>query len=314
MSDITRSHPVVGVVGLGAMGSRFAERLLRSGFEVRGFNRSADRAPWLDPLGLIRDTSPAELAAGADFVVMMLWDTEAVDGILNGENGLLEGVRPGSVIVDFSTIEPEASALFAAQTMAHGATFLDTPVSGSLDRAETGELLVMVGGPAKQLERVMPVLRILARRVIHVGERNGSGLVLKLAINQQVANQLVGWGEAIALTDSFGVDCALASEIMLDSVIASPMLSYRVPFSFEEPEEVWASAEQLRKDVAYAQGVTSGHPRASSIALELLDAVIASGRGDKEAAELLIEARDSVTARERVARAAAAVHEETVSR
>jgi 3-hydroxyisobutyrate dehydrogenase-like beta-hydroxyacid dehydrogenase len=150
----------------------------------------------------------------------------------------------------------------------------------------------MAGGDPRVLELVLPVLGMLARRIIHVGNRNGSGLALKLAINQQVATQLVGWGEAIALTDRFGIDRSLASTIMLDSVIASPMLHYRVPFSFEPPDEVWASAAQLRKDVAYAQEITSDRARSSAIALELLDAVLADGRGDLEAVELLAEARD----------------------
>jgi 3-hydroxyisobutyrate dehydrogenase-like beta-hydroxyacid dehydrogenase len=292
MTSAVLDRRVVGVVGLGAMGSRLAERLFPAGYEVHGFNRTPGRAPWLDELGMKRDDSPRELATTSDIIVMMLWDSDAVRGTVLGDDGILAGARPGTIIVDLSTIEPSASAEIAAVAKSRGVDYLDCPVSGSLDRAESGELLVMAGGDPRVLELVLPVLGMLARRIIHVGNRNGSGLALKLAINQQVATQLVGWGEAIALTDRFGIDRSLASTIMLDSVIASPMLHYRVPFSFEPPDEVWASAAQLRKDVAYAQEITSDRARSSAIALELLDAVLADGRGDLEAVELLAEARD----------------------
>jgi 3-hydroxyisobutyrate dehydrogenase-like beta-hydroxyacid dehydrogenase len=169
---------------------------------------------------------------------------------------------------------------------------LDTPVSGSLDAAESGQVMIMVGGPASALERARPVLEILGRSVQHVDVRNGSALVLKLAINMQVAIQAVAWGEGLALAEQFGIDRRDASRVMLDSVIASPMLKYRAPFALDPPAEVWASAAQLLKDVTYAVARADGNAVAGSYAGELLHKVCAEGRGDREAAEVMVAAAD----------------------
>ncbi|MCU1477072.1 MAG: NAD(P)-dependent oxidoreductase [Subtercola sp.] len=272
------------------MGSRFAGRLLDAGFEVEGFNRSPGRAGHLDDLGLVRADSPRDLAGNCDVLLIMLWDSEAVLSVMQGDAGILAGIRPGTVVVDLSTIEPHVSSALAVEVSRRGCTMLDCPVSGSLDAAEAGTVLVMAGGPAMSLVRVRPVLSALAAKIVHVAEANGSGLALKLAINLQVAIQAVGWGEASLVIEEFGIDPVHAADIMLESVIASPMLKYRVPFTFEEPDEVWASAAQLRKDVAYAREITGASSRAGGVALSLLDAVIADGRGDGEAAELMLEA------------------------
>jgi 3-hydroxyisobutyrate dehydrogenase-like beta-hydroxyacid dehydrogenase len=139
------------------------------------------------------------------------------------------------------------------------------------------------------------VLDEIGRLVLHVSEVNGSGLVMKLAINMQVAIQEVGWGEGLALAESFGITRAEATEVMLQSVIASPMLKYRVPFVADPPEEIWASASQLWKDVGYAVDRSGGRAVAGRHALELLEAVRASGRGDLEAVELIVAAAENNT-------------------
>jgi 3-hydroxyisobutyrate dehydrogenase-like beta-hydroxyacid dehydrogenase len=128
--------------------------------------------------------------------------------------------------------------------------------------------------------------------VQHVDIRNGSALVLKLAINMQVAIQAVAWGEGLALAEQFGIDRRAASRVMLDSVIASPMLKYRAPFALDPPAEVWASAAQLFKDVTYAVARSEGTAVAGRYARELLDKVCTDGRGDLEAAEVMVAAAD----------------------
>jgi 3-hydroxyisobutyrate dehydrogenase-like beta-hydroxyacid dehydrogenase len=278
----------VGVIGLGAMGSRMAARLLGAGFIVHGYNRSAGRSPELDELGLIREPSPAAVAAECEVLIIMLWDSEAVEEVLAGRSGVFERVQRGAVIVNTSTIESAVSARLAAWASRLGASLLDAPVSGSLDRAETGTLLTMVGGSSNDLERVRPILETFADRVVHVGPA-GSGLAIKLAVNLQVAIQLVAWGESLAITDQAGLDRRRASAVMLQSVIASPMLHYRIPFTLDEPVDVWANASQLLKDVEYARAAGAGG-LATEQARVLLSAVVAAGRGGKEAAELVEEA------------------------
>jgi 3-hydroxyisobutyrate dehydrogenase-like beta-hydroxyacid dehydrogenase len=222
----------------------------------------------------------------------MVWDSPALQAIALGPDGFVAGLSADQVVADASTVEPEVSADIARAVTARGALMLDTPVSGSLDAAESGQVMIMVGGPTFALERARPVLDVLGRSVQHVDIRNGSALVLKLAINLQVAIQAVAWGEGLALAEQFGIDRRAASRVMLDSVIASPMLKYRAPFALDPPAEVWASAAQLFKDVTYAVTRSEGTAVAGRYARELLDKVCTDGRGDREAAEVMVAAAD----------------------
>lgn len=281
----------VGVLGTGAMGSRFARRLADTGHDVHVWNRTRERAvATAADRGITVHDTPRQLAAAVDIAVCMVWDSTALRAVVEGPDGLLAGVHDGLVFVDMSTVEPEVSAEVSASVTACGGLMLDAPVSGSLDAAEAGTVLVMAGGPTAALEAAKDVLDTLGRLTLHVGERSGSGLVMKLAVNLQVAIQEVAFGEALGLAESCGVDRSTATEVMMQSVIASPMLKYRVPFLAEPPEEIWASAEQLRKDVGYAVERTCGTSGAGAVARALLDLVVTDGRGDREAVELIAEA------------------------
>jgi 3-hydroxyisobutyrate dehydrogenase-like beta-hydroxyacid dehydrogenase len=282
----------VGFIGLGAMGGRMAARLLAAGHRVHGWNRSPERVAPLAAAGLVPHATPREVAEHAGTVLVMVWDSEALLAVAEGPDGLLSGVTGDHVLVDLSTVEPHVSRQVAARVRERGGRMLDCPVSGSLDAAEAGTLALLAGGPSDALDRVRPALDVLAGRIVHIGQDNGLGLTLKLAVNLQVALQAVAWGEAMVVAEDAGVDRATATEAMLASVIASPMLRYRAPFLLREPAEVWASAAQLRKDVAYAVSGTGGHTPAGDHALRLLDAICAAGDGDREAAQLMRHVAD----------------------
>ncbi|MGW3627262.1 NAD(P)-dependent oxidoreductase [Streptomyces sp. NPDC000880] len=277
----------VGFVGLGAMGGRMAARLLAAGHPVYGCNRSPERLAPLAKTGLVPCATPREVAERAEVILSMVWDSDALRAVTESPDGLLAGLTDRHVYVDLSTVEPHISKEIAEQVRAKGAHMLDCPVSGSLDAAEAGRLVLLAGGPATALRRVRPVLDVLGSSVIHLGDDNGLGLTAKLAINLQVAIQEVAWGEAMLVAERAGISRATATEAMLASVIASPMLRYRAPFLLEEPAEVWASAAQLRKDVDYAVGAAGGGTAAGDLTLTLLDAICAAGEGDREAAQLM---------------------------
>lgn len=292
---MSTDRPDVGVIGLGAMGGRIARRLLAAGYRVHGWNRSANRVAPLAAEGLIPWPAPCQVAEHAGVVLSMVWDSAALRAVTLPPEGLLAGLRAGHVYVDLSTVEPEVSAEISRQAAGRGAVMLDCPVSGSLDAAESGNLVLLAGGPARALEQVRPVLAHLGR-IVHLGGEPGLGLALKLAVNLQVAIQAVAWGEGLVIAEQAGISRAAATEAMLASVIASPMLRYRAPFVLRPPDEVWASASQLRKDVGYAlaaagdgyaagDGSTHALP-AGHVALGLLDAVCGAGGADEEAAVL----------------------------
>lgn len=280
----------VGIIGTGAMGSRFAVRLAALGHPVHAWNRTTDRVEALRTRGVTPQPTPRAVAEQAELVLCMVWDSPALRHVTLGPDGLVPALTPRHVVADASTVEPEMSAEVAEVVSRTGAAMLDIPVSGSLDAAESGQLMIMASGARAAFERALPVLDELGRSVRHVGEANGTALALKLAINLQVAIQAVGFGEALALAERLGVSRAQATDVMLDSVIASPMLRYRAPFVLDPPGEVWASAEQLLKDVTYAVHRGGDRTVVGRHAQDLLERVRDAGRADREAAELIAAA------------------------
>jgi 3-hydroxyisobutyrate dehydrogenase-like beta-hydroxyacid dehydrogenase len=165
------------------MGAAMAERLASQGVAVVVYNRSRERAAALaERIGATVASSPAEAAAGADVTITMVADDLAVRALFEGPDGVAAGVRPGTVAVDCSTVLPETIRSVAGAVQARGAGILDAPVSGSVGSTLAGDLTIMVGGAAADLERARPVLERLARRVFHLGPL-GTGAAMKLAVN-----------------------------------------------------------------------------------------------------------------------------------
>lgn len=272
----------VGFVGLGAMGSGIVRRLLAAGRDVVGWNRTRARAEPLLAGGMGWADSPREVAAAADVVFTMLTDVEAVRAALHGDDGLLAGLRAGSVYVDMSTIAPDESRALAAQVAETGATMLDAPVSGSISTLEQGQLSVMVGGPRAAFERVEPLLREMGPKVTHVGD-NGHALVAKLAINLSLVVQVMSFCESVAMAEKAGIAREAAVDAVLKSVIASPVLGYRGPFVIEQPESAWSDVALQQKDqrLGLARSLGAAVPFAA-LANELLTATRAAGLGDRD--------------------------------
>ena len=187
----------------------------------------------------------------ADIVFSMVTDDAALAAIASGPDGILAGLRPGSVYVDMSTVSPRASRELASQVQAAGASMIDAPVSGSVPAAETGTLAIMVGGPESAFRAVEPLLHQLGQRVSYVGG-NGQGLALKLAINISLAAQMLAFSEGVLLAERGGIDPALAARAMSESAIGSPMLQARVPLLLDLPEQAWFDVQLMHKDIRLA--------------------------------------------------------------
>jgi 3-hydroxyisobutyrate dehydrogenase-like beta-hydroxyacid dehydrogenase len=190
----------IGFIGLGAMGSGIVHRLLAAGRTVTGWNRTRPKAEPLLEAGMSWADSPREAAAGADVVFSMLTDARAVGAAVRRDDGILGGLRPGSVYVDMSTIAPEDSRALAVIVADAGASMLDAPVSGSMATLEQGQLSIMVGGDGSAFERVRPILLDIGPKVTHVGE-NGQALVMKLAINLSLVVQVISFCESVAMAE-----------------------------------------------------------------------------------------------------------------
>jgi 3-hydroxyisobutyrate dehydrogenase-like beta-hydroxyacid dehydrogenase len=211
----------IGFVGLGAMGSRIAGRLLDAGNELYGTNRTSSKAQPLIERGLQWCETPRDVASTVDVVFSMVTDDAALDAVTSGSDGILAGLRPGHLYVDMSTVSPQASRAVAQQVHSLGSTMLDAPVSGSIPQAESGTLAIMVGGDERAFAKVEPLLRDLGHPVTYIGE-NGQGLVLKLAINISLAVQTLAFSEGLLLAERDGVDARVAADVMSASAIGSP--------------------------------------------------------------------------------------------
>jgi 3-hydroxyisobutyrate dehydrogenase-like beta-hydroxyacid dehydrogenase len=242
----------LGFVGLGAMGSRIAGRLVDSGNQVYATNRTKAKAQPLIDRGLRWRESPREVAAAAEVVFSMVTDDAALGAITSGPDGILAGLEDGKVYVDMSTVSPRASRQLAERVDWLGAQMLDAPVSGSIPQAESGTLAIMVGGERQAFASVEPLLRELGQTVTHIGT-NGQGLLLKLAINISLAVQTLAFSEGLLLAERGGIDPRLAAEVMSTSSIGSPMLKARVPLLLDLPKQAWFDVELMQKDIRLAR-------------------------------------------------------------
>jgi 3-hydroxyisobutyrate dehydrogenase-like beta-hydroxyacid dehydrogenase len=241
----------IGVVGLGAMGTQIAGRLLDAGYEVHATNRTQAKARPLIERGLRWHDSPRAVAADTDVVISMVTDDVALQAITGGPNGVLAGLAPGAVYVDMSSVSPHASITLAEQVRARSAAMLDAPVSGSVPQAQQGSLAIMVGGDESPFQRVEPMLAQLGHTVTHVGG-HGRGVLLKLAINISLAVQTPAFSEGLLLAERGGIDPALAARVMSTSSIGSPMLAARVPLLLDLPAQAWFDVALMRKDIELA--------------------------------------------------------------
>ena len=221
------AEPTVAVLGAGRMGSAMAERLVGQGVPVVVYNRSASRASTLcDRIGARHAKTPAEAAAGADLVISMVADDEAVRALYDGPDGVPASIGPGAVAVDMSTVLPDTIRAIAPTVRARGAGVLDAPVSGSVGGMLAGELTIMAGGDAGDLERARPVLDRLAKRVFHMGEL-GSGAAMKLAVNTLIYGLNGAIAEGLVLAERNGIDRALAYDVLAASAAGAPFVVYK---------------------------------------------------------------------------------------
>jgi len=278
----------LGFVGLGVMGGRVARRLLAAGHAVTGYNRTKAKAQWLLDLGMRWAETPRQVAETSEVVFSMLTDSAALLAVTEGEDGILAGLAPGKVYVDMSTVAPAVSREIARRAEGRGARMLDAPVSGSVSTLEEGRLSIMAAGDRAAFERVRPILQDIGPTVTYVGE-NGQAVLMKIATNLSLAVQMLAFSEGVLLAEKGGIPRETAVQVLLQSVIASPMVKYRGPFVLRMPEEAWFTAAMMQKDMTLALelGRQLSVPLPTTAATnELLTAARAMGFGTRDFAVL----------------------------
>ena len=241
----------LGFVGLGVMGGNMVARLLEKGHTVTGYNRTRAKAQWLIERGMKWAESPRAVAQAADVVFTMVTNSSALSSVMDGTDGLLAGLSVGKLHLDMSTVSPEVSRAMAARVREKGADMVDAPVSGSVITLQQGKLSVMVGGRKETFERVKPILQDVGPKVTYVGD-NGVALCMKIALNLQLAVQMMAFSEGVLLAEKSGIARDVAVDVMVHSAIASPMIQYRGPFVLQQPEEAWFDVNMMQKDMLLA--------------------------------------------------------------
>ena len=280
----------VGFIGLGLMGRPMALNLLKAGYTLVVHSRSRGPVEAVAAGGATAATTSAEVARRCDVVVTMLPDLPDVRQVLAGPDGVLPAVRPGAVIIDMSTIPPTAARELAAEAARHGATFLDAPVSGGEIGAIDGTLAIMVGGEAAAVERVRPVLNAMGNpeRIVHIGE-SGAGQVCKVCNQIAIGGTLAVVSELIALARKAGVDPVKVREALLGGFAASRVLEVHGERILSGNYTPGFRAALYQKDMAIVVETARafGVPMpVSSAVQQLVDAMIAAGRGDKDLSAL----------------------------
>lgn len=278
------AKPRVALLGLGTMGGGMAGRLLSGGFPLAVYNRSRERAASLASAGAQVASSPAEATTGADVIISMVADDRASREVLLGDNGALAAAKRGAVLIECSTLSVGWVKELAAAAARQGCDFLDAPVTGTKPHAASGELLFMVGGDAGVLDRVRPVLAVMARDVFHLGPV-GSGASMKLINNFICGVQAASFAEGFAMIRASGLDPARAISILTEGAPGS-MIVKRVATRVGSTDgDVNFRLRLMAKDLGYAVSVASAEGidlRTASSALQVFQQAIAHGHGDED--------------------------------
>jgi 3-hydroxyisobutyrate dehydrogenase-like beta-hydroxyacid dehydrogenase len=280
----------VGFVGLGKMGRPLSLHLISAGFSLRVYDRSAVAVDALVAHGAAAAASPAEVAAASDVVCLSLPTPAAVEQVVWGTGGLVEGVRPGGVVLDFSTNGPATCRAVAARLGDLGAAYLDAPVSGGTAGAEAGTLSIMVGGARAHYERVLPLLQAVGQKIWYAGPL-GSGAVVKLVNNLLVGINLTGAAEAMVLGVKAGVDPQLLCDAIAASTGSSFQLQRSVPGLILKREfGARFALDLLHKDLALVLDLAREagvRTLLGAVALQVVEEARGAGYGEQDMAAVI---------------------------
>jgi len=215
----------IGFIGTGTMGSGMVTNLLTGGYSVTVHNRTSDKASELIARGAKWATTPADAGHGADIVITMLAHPQAVEDMaLNPETGFLNTMKPNSIWIDCSTVNPEFARRMGQQAQMREVGFLDAPVAGSKMQAEQAQLIFFVGGESANLDICREIFMTIGKQINHVGEI-GFGIALKLVLNHMLATSMVAFAEGLVFGESLGLSQAVLLDTITASAVAPPYLA-----------------------------------------------------------------------------------------
>jgi 2-hydroxy-3-oxopropionate reductase len=277
----------IGFIGLGAMGKPMAGHLVAKGYRVTVHSRSQGPVDDLVAAGARAAATPADVARQSAIVITMLPDTPDVDLALTGPNGVLAGIKRGSVVIDMSSISPVETRRLALAVAAAGGTMLDAPVSGGEIGAKAASLSIMVGGDAGAFARVRPVLACMGNpeRIVHIGDKPGSGQICKVCNQIAIGGALAGVSEALALARKAGVDAALVRQALLGGFAASRVLEVHGERMLTKNYVPGFKTRLYQKDLRIANETAADYAvalPATAVVTQLVNALVAAGGAERD--------------------------------
>jgi len=284
----------IGFVGLGTMGHSMARNLLAAGAELTVWNRTPGRASELTGRGAVEAPSPSAVGVRSEVVVTCVSDTPDVERVLFGPDGLANGLRPGSLVIDCSTISPTATQEFARRLAAAGVGLVDAPVSGGSEGARLGTLTIFAGGSEADVARAMPVLEAMGKTITHMGP-SGSGQAAK-AVNQVIlAGAYLGAAEGLVLGLRAGLDPSRLVAALSGGSAQSWVLANRSKNMVDDTYPLGFKLSLHRKDLGIAidlaRTLGTEMPLARLTA-DLEDELVAGGHGSEDMSVLARAIRD----------------------
>lgn len=275
----------IGFIGLGIMGLPMARNLLKAGFALHVFDRDAGAMDKAVADGATAAASAQAVAAETDIVIVMVPDTPDVEAVLFAESGVANGLSASKLVIDMSSISPEATVGFAARINALDCAYLDAPVSGGAPRAISGELTIMVGGPEAAFERARPALAAMGTTLTLIGTRNGDGQVCKVANQIIVGVTLCAVAEALLFASKSGADPAKVRTALMGGAANSVFMQNHAQRMLDRDFTASFRADLQRKDLGLAVAACEDAglylPEATA-AWQLFNACLANGDGDED--------------------------------
>jgi 2-hydroxy-3-oxopropionate reductase len=286
----------IGFIGMGIMGKPMSLNLLKAGFDVTVYNRTESKTAEPVSQGAKKADTPAEAAADSTVIITIVSDTPDVESVILGPNGIIESIKPDSVVIDMSTISPESTRKIAARLKEKGAHMLDAPVSGGEQGAIDGTLSIMTGGETTIFERCLPVLQAMGKNVIHVGS-NGMGQTVKLVNQILVTGTLNSVVEALIFASKSGVDLEKTIDAVKGGAAGSWQLLNLAPRIIERDFRPGFMIDLLVKDlnlVTGSAGKMGIDLPVTSLVKEMYEKLQAEGEG-KNGTQALIKALEKIT-------------------
>jgi len=279
----------IGIIGVGLLGSAVAERLLKGGFEVTGYDIRPEQVEVLRPRGLKAAAGLLDAAAGADAIFTILPSLESVDQVIRGPGGLIETAPQNATLIQMSTISPELTRALGEAAAGRGFGFLDSPMSGTSAMVERGDCTIFVGGDRGRFEACRPVFDAIAKKTIYIGEI-GMAMLAKLATNLLVGLNTAAVAEALVLGAKGGLPPAALLEILRESAASSKMLEVRGPLMVSHRFDAQMKVDLFLKDfkLMLDEGLRLGVPLPlTGVAQQLTMATAAAGRGQEDLAAIV---------------------------